>query len=78
MHFFEPDGHLGWTAFCWFLGAMVIAVLFRVVVNSRRFRGGAEPESPEALLKRKYSEGEIDQQTYARMREELKNSTKEK
>lgn len=71
MPFWNGDGHMGWMAIWWILGAALIAAVVWALVKSARGPGGAI-DSPEAILKRRYASGEIDQQTYERMLGELR------
>jgi putative membrane protein len=71
MHFWDGDWHMGWMAIWWFLGAAVIAAIVWAAVKFAR-GPGSPADSPEAILKRRYAKGEIDQQTYERMLGELR------
>jgi uncharacterized membrane protein len=69
MHFWD----MGWQheamASGWFLIALVAVIVVFI------WRGGVTrtpaPESPKDIVKRRYAAGEIDQQTYERMLDEL-------
>jgi putative membrane protein len=61
---------MGWMAIWWILGPILIAVLAWGVF--KRGRGpSALPESPEEILRRRYARGELDEETFRRMRDEL-------
>jgi putative membrane protein len=61
------DGHMGWMGLWWLL-ALALLVLFVWALT----RGGATPspprddDSPEAILKRRYARGELDEQEFER------------
>ena len=64
---------MGFMAFWWILGALLIA---SVVWALLRIGGGSTNgprESPEEILKRRYASGELDRETYERMRTDLKH-----
>jgi len=68
---------MGWAG-PWFMWIFWIALLLLVIVGIRwliadgaRGRGGAR-EDAEAILHRRYASGEIDEETYRRMRDELR------
>lgn len=57
--------------FMWIIWILVIvAVVWLVIAVSRQDRSSREP-SPREILDRRYARGEIDQETYERMRSEL-------
>jgi uncharacterized membrane protein len=60
---------MGWMMMWWLLGVGLITALVWALV--RRGSGDAS-DSPEAILKRRYASGEIDQQTYEQMLGELR------
>ena len=61
---------MGWMAVWWVLGPILIAVLAWGL-----FKGAPGPrassESPEEILRRRYARGELDDETFRRMRDEL-------
>jgi len=61
---------MGWMAVWWILGPILIAVLAWGL-----FKGASWPrassESPEEILGRRYARGELDDETFRRMRDEL-------
>ena len=74
MHWYWDGGaHMAWMGIWWFVGAAVIAALFWAAFASwgRGPRNGGG-DSPERILKRRYARGEIDHDTYERMRSELR------
>jgi uncharacterized membrane protein len=62
---------MGWMAIWWVLGATLIAAVVWAQVKSARGPAGSA-DSPAEILKRRYGKGEIDQQTYERMLEDLR------
>jgi uncharacterized membrane protein len=60
---------MGWMSAWWVLGAGLIAVMVWALVKASR---GTASDSPEVVLKLRYAKGEIDQQTYERIRGELR------
>ena len=71
MHWWNGDGHMGWMALWWIVGALAVAAVVWALLRSA---GGtaSKSESPEEALKRRYAKGEIDDKTYKRMLEELR------
>jgi len=73
MHWYWDGGaHMAWMGIWWFVGAAVIAALFWAVFASSARGPGSRADSPERILKRRYAKGEIDHDTYERMRSELR------
>lgn len=69
MHWWNGDGPMGWMTILWILGAGVVAVIAAIawaLGKAARDPGGAS-NSPEAIIKRRYAEGEIDRENYQRM-----------
>lgn len=67
------DAHMGWMWFAWPLGIVLLIVL--VWALARAAAPPAPPggeESAEAILKRRYARGEIDDQEYQRRLRELR------
>jgi putative membrane protein len=66
------EQHLLWTIFWWVVGAGVIVAfawwVLRVVRRPSDRIGG---NSPEQVLENRYAKGEIDRETYERMRMRL-------
>lgn len=61
--------HMGWM---WFgLPFFIVLAVVAWVLLTRRDKQG-ETETPEALLKRRFAKGEIDEETYNRMLEQLR------
>ena len=57
--------------FMWIIWILLIAVIaWLVVAISRQGRSSGEP-SPREILDRRYARGEIDKETYERMKDEL-------
>ena len=67
-------GHMGWMWLWWVLSFVAfVAVIWAVSNATRRSNeGGPSRESPEQTLKRRYANGEIDRDAYARMLEDLR------
>lgn len=61
------DGHMGWMWLWWLFGAALLVLLVWAVA---RAAGSTAPrrdeDSPEAILKRRYARGELDEQEYDR------------
>jgi uncharacterized membrane protein len=73
MHSHDWSYHVQQVAFWPFLiGLLILLVL--ALWRGRRSNGGSDKaaEAPEQILKRRYANGEIDQQTYERMLGELR------
>jgi putative membrane protein len=60
-------------ALWWILGAVLIGVLVWAVIRASRPSSGI-PESAEEILRRRYARGELDRETFQRMRDELRAS----
>lgn len=72
-----PWGHMGWTgsAFMWIFWLALLLLVFAAIRwlsagKDRETRAG--PDDPLSILERRYAAGEIDQETFRRMREELR------
>lgn len=73
MHWWDGGWHMGWMAFWWILALAAIALVVWAVLQAGRSRaGGGAGDSPEAILKRRYANGEIDRETYERMRADVR------
>lgn len=67
------DGHMGWMWLWWSFGLALLVLLVWAVARaagSPAPRGGED--SPEAILKRRYARGELDEQEYERRLNNLK------
>ena len=64
---------MAWMALWWLIGIALVVVLVRALLVPRGWLGGprGNGESPEQILKRRYAAGEIDRDTYERMRHDL-------
>ncbi len=62
---------MGWMALWWVIGIALIVLLVRALTGGG-FGLAPDPESPEQILRRRYAKGEIDRDTYERMRADLK------
>lgn len=76
MHWWNGEGHMGWTgmgwmSIWWILGAALIAVVVWALFRSSRGRMNGSSESPQQVLESRYAKGEIDHATYRRMLTEL-------
>ena len=69
----EPMGwHMGWLSIWWILGAGVIAVLlWGLIKSARSSASGRAPDSPDAVLERRYAVGEGDRRRFQRRRGDL-------
>lgn len=72
-----PWHHMGWGG-TWFMWIFWIALLVLVLVAIRwlisdgaSVRGGSR-EDAESILQRRYASGELDEETFRRMRDELR------
>jgi len=69
--------HMGWAG-AWFMWIFWLALLLLVILAIRWMTtsGSGErrgrSEDAESILKRRYASGEIDDQSFQRMREELR------
>ncbi len=78
--FWQSGGGSGWHSWMPFhMGSIFQLLVIGLIVyfTVRLFRTPATnsgPTSPEYILRRRYAAGEIDEQTYTLMKEELKNS----
>ncbi len=63
---------MAWMGLWWLIGIALVVVLVRVLWDRRGWLGRpSNRESPEQILKRRYAAGEIDHDTYERMRHDL-------
>jgi putative membrane protein len=62
---------MAWMGVWWFVGAVIAALFWAIFASSAR-GPGSRSDSPERILKRRYAKGEIDHDTYERMRSELR------
>jgi len=62
---------MGWMAIGWILSALLIAALVVALVRSARGPTSDRAESPAEILERRYARGEIDRETFKRMRDDL-------
>ncbi len=68
-----PWGHMGWAG-SWFMWIFWLALLLLVFAAIRWLSTGSgdsdrrSSEDAESILKRRYAAGEIDEQTFRRMR----------
>ena len=70
MHGWDGYGHFGWMALWSIFGLVVVgAILWAIVRPARRTDGF---DSPETMLKQRYARGEIDEETYHRMLDQLR------
>jgi putative membrane protein len=51
--------------------ALIVWLVVRLLPSSNRPVPGADPQSPEEILDRRFARGEIDEQTYAAQRTAL-------
>jgi putative membrane protein len=62
---------MGWLMMLAFWGALVVGVVLLVRWLTNPAPGQAAQEDPLAILQRRYAAGEIDEETYRRMRRDL-------
>jgi putative membrane protein len=78
MHYWNGGGHMGWglggtwMPIWWIVGAVLIAAVVWALVKSKRAPVNRRVTSPEESLKHRYARGEIDRETYQRIRSDLK------
>jgi len=63
---------MGFMGFWWILGIALAAAVIWALLRAGRGSTEGRRESPEEILKRRYAKGEIDRETYERMRTDLK------
>lgn len=66
---------LGWLMMLAFWGALILGVVLLVRWLAAGVMTGDAHEDPLAILQRRYARGEIDEETYRRMRRELQPSS---
>lgn len=72
-----PWGHMGWAG-SWFMWIFWLALLLLVIAAvwwlsaGGRDGGRGASEDAESILKRRYAAGEIDEETFRRMWDELR------
>ena len=66
-------GGTGWMPILLILVVALVAVAVWVLLRSARKQVGRPNETPVDILKRRYAGGEVDQETYRRMLEDLKD-----
>jgi putative membrane protein len=62
---------MGWMTVWWILIPALIAALAWALIKGAR-GPSASSESPEEILRRRYARGELDDETFRRMRDELR------
>lgn len=61
------DGHMGWMGLWWLFGLLLLVLVVWAVARAAGAPvSGRGEESPEAILKRRYARGELDEQEYER------------
>ncbi len=71
MHDFNFFGG-GWMMFVWwFLIIALVVFAIRAVMNSGQSSHSQRKETPMEILKRRYAEGEIDEEEFKRRKQEL-------
>ena len=73
MHWWNGYDHMGWMGLWWVLGAALIAFVIWAFLRASRGPPTALTETPEDIVKRRYSKGEIDRDTYERMLGDLRH-----
>lgn len=64
----------GWMMFGWAIGLAILVLLVWLVARAASTRDAPPPreESAEEILKQRYARGEIDEQQYQQMRDEMR------
>ena len=71
MHNFNFFGG-GWMMFIWwFLIIALVVFAIRAVMNAGQSNQSQPKETPMEILKRRYAEGEIDEEEFQRRKQEL-------
>ncbi|GAA5520261.1 SHOCT domain-containing protein [Aliifodinibius salicampi] len=71
MHDFNFFGG-GWMMFFWwFLIIVLVIFAIRAVINSGQSNQSQHKETPMDILKRRYTNGEIDKEEFQRRKQEL-------
>ena len=71
--YWDSGMHMGWMGLWWLLGAALVGAFVWALVRSARSSSGDESgQSPEKIIKQRYARGEIDRETYQRMRSDLR------
>ncbi|MFH5886000.1 SHOCT domain-containing protein [Halalkalibaculum sp. DA3122] len=71
MHDFNFFGG-GWMMFVWwFLIIALVAFAIRAVMNAGQSSQSQRKETPMEILKRRYAEGEIDEEEFNKRKQEL-------
>lgn len=61
------DGHMGWMGFWWLLALVLLLVFVWALARGAAMNSPPRDEdSPEAILKRRYARGELDEQEFER------------
>jgi putative membrane protein len=70
---------LGWLVMLAFWGALIVGgiLLVRWLIDRSHARGDLGADDPQAVLRRRYAAGEIDQATHERMKQELGGTTEQ-
>lgn len=77
-HHWENGWHFGWMWLWWVLVILAIVALVWLIARLvAGMRGPTHPsehyETPEETLRRRYAAGEIDRETFRRMRDDLRS-----
>ncbi|QGY42078.1 SHOCT domain-containing protein [Pseudodesulfovibrio cashew] len=68
------DGHMMNTPFGGLMMVLIVAAIaYFVFISMRSSNRKDGNDSPLEILKQRYARGEIDKETYARMKEEIEN-----
>ncbi len=65
------EWHMGWMWIWWLVGIVVLILVVRLATSSAGGRASSA-ESAEEILKRRYAQGEIDQEEYERKLQDLR------
>ena len=58
--------HMWWMGASWIIGLVMVALFVWAWVHGNAFQPSGPLEGPEAILKRRYAQGEIDSEEYDR------------
>src|SRR5262245_24638522 len=68
--YWHSGWHMWWMTSSWLLGIVIIGLFLWAWIRGTAFE--MPPESPEAILKRRYAQGEINSEEYHRRLTELR------
>ena len=72
MHDWNGAGHMGGMWFWWIAGIVIVAALIWAMFRTSSQTAGNGGASAEELLKRRYANGEIDEDVYEKRLRDLR------